>query len=179
MLAVSILGYVTFFGDNTLKKKKIKALWLDIQKFLYEDERDHVHWETRVKPMKNKNKWDSGGSHPDFFNVARVMDDKRVHGTKMAPESSPFHTMWLGPSFTSSLPLNLGGLVTHCNLAEVTVCDFQGTVGWRDAVFIMFPGPLILRAWNKETASLRSQAVRERQQRGASFNNLSFHLLAG
>ena len=52
MLAVSILEYVTFFGDNIFQKK-IKALWLDIQKFVYEDERDHFHWETRVKPMKN------------------------------------------------------------------------------------------------------------------------------
>lgn len=59
----------------------------------------------------------------------------------------------------------------------MTVCDFQGAVEQRDVVFTVFPGPLILRAWNKETAPLRSQAVRERQQRGASFNNLSFHVL--
>lgn len=180
MLAVSLLGYVTFSGDNTLKKKKIKALWLDIQKFVYEDERDHFHWETRVKPTKNKNKWDLGGSQPDFFNVVRVMDGKRAHGSKMAPESSPFHTMWLGPSFMSSSPWNLEGLVTHCNpycLTEVIVWDLQGRVGQREAVFTLFSGPLILRAQNKKAASLRSQAVGKGQHEGISFNKPSLHLL--
>ena len=74
----------------------------------------------------------------------------------------------------------LNWTVTHCNsysLTEVTVCDLQGRVGQRDVVFTLFPGPLILRARNKKTVSLRSQAVRRRQHEGASFNNPRLHLL--
>ena len=74
----------------------------------------------------------------------------------------------------------LNWTVTHCNsysLTEVTVCDLQGRVGQRDAVFTLFPGPLILRARNKKTASLRSQAVRRQQHEGTSFNNPRLHLL--
>ena len=78
------------------------------------------------------------------------------------------------------LRTELNWTVTHCNsysLTEVTVCDLQGRVGQRDAVFTLFPGPLILRARNKKTASLRSQAVRRQQHEGTSFNNPRLHLL--